>query len=504
MLFNSVISWYFKKRIQQVEFATQNPLEVQYNWWKRLVKQGVGTEFGKVHGFDALRSLDDYRRNIPIQNYDSLKPYIKRIMSGEQQLLWPSEIKWFAKSSGTTSDKSKFIPVSFEALEECQFKGARDLMTIYCHNNLGTKIFEGKSLMIGGSHEVNRLDNDSYYGDLSAVMMNNLPFWVNLLRTPKPEIALMPNWETKLEKMAQSTIDVDVTSISGVPTWTMILMNRLLELKGVDNILEIWPNLELYMHGGVGFEPYRMPFGKLIPSSKMNYLESYNASEGFFGVQDSLQSSGDMLLMTDYGIYYEFMPMTEYGKEEPQTKTLEEVETGVNYALVISTNAGLWRYVVGDTIKFTKLNPYRFRITGRTKLYINAFGEELMIDNAEKALSEACKRTDSRIRDYTAAPIYLSDGESGAHQWLIEFERRPKCITEFREELDANLKRVNSDYEAKRNGDLALAQPHIKVCEDGTFYSWMKQRGKLGGQNKVPRLSNDRRIVEEILTLLQK
>jgi hypothetical protein len=504
MLFNSVISWYFKKRIQQVEYGIQNPVEVQVNLWRKLLMQGRKTEFGKAHGFDAINSIDDYRNNVPIHNYDSLKHYIARIMRGEQGVLWPSEIKWFAKSSGTTSDKSKFIPVSFEALDECQFRGARDLMTIYCHNNPGTKIFEGKSLMIGGSHEVNKLDRDSYYGDLSAVMMNNLPFWVNLLRTPKPEIALMPNWETKLEKMAQSTQDVDVTSISGVPTWTMILMNRLIELKGADSILDIWPNLELYMHGGVGFTPYRQPFSKLIPSFSMNYMETYNASEGFFGIQDSMNKDSDMLLMMDYGIYYEFMPMSEYGKEHPMTKTLEEVEEGVNYALIISTNAGLWRYTVGDTIMFTSLKPYRFKITGRTKLFINAFGEELMIDNAEQALAEACRETNAQVRDYTAAPVYLSNGEAGAHQWLIEFEQHPDDMSVFEKLLDERLKAANSDYEAKRNGNLALHHPQIEVCSEGTFYEWMKRRGKLGGQHKVPRLSNDRKIVEEILTLIGK
>lgn len=501
MLFNSVISWYFKKRIQHVQYSIENPIEIQQNLWKRLIREASGTEFGRLYGFDSLRHSDDFKQRIPVHTYETLKPYIQRVMRGEQNVLWPTEIKWFAKSSGTTSDKSKFIPVSFEALDECQFKGARDLMTIYCHNNPGTKIFEGKSLMIGGSHELNKLDKDSYFGDLSAVLMNNLPFWVNLLRTPKPEIALMSNWESKLEKMAQSTLSVDVTSISGVPTWTMVLMNRLIELKGADSILDIWPNLELYMHGGVGFDPYRRPFHKLIPTSSMKYLETYNASEGFFGMQDSMESTGDMLLMTDYGIYYEFMPVSEIGKENPKTLTLEEVELDKNYAIIISTNAGLWRYKVGDTVMFTSLNPYRIRISGRTKLFINAFGEELMIDNAEKALSEACKRTNSLIREYTAAPIYLKNGEAGAHQWLIEFERQPDDLQRFQYELDQLLMSVNSDYEAKRNGNLALNPPQIEVCTEGTFYNWMKHKGKLGGQNKVPRLSNDRKIVEEILNL---
>lgn len=501
MLFNSVISWYFKKRIQQVQFGMNNPVEVQNKLWGSLIEAGKQTVFGKKHGFDSLANPNDYRNNVPVQDYDTLKPYINRLMQGHQFELWPTEIKWFAKSSGTTSDKSKFIPVSFEALEECQFRGARDLMTIYCHNNPDSKIFEGKSLMIGGSHEVNKLDKNTYCGDLSAVMMNNLPFWVNLLRTPKQEIALMSDWEIKLEKMAKSTMNVDVTSISGVPTWTMLLMNRLLHLTGADNILDIWPNLELYMHGGVGFDPYRQPFSKLIPSRTMNYMETYNASEGFFGIQDTLEPTGDMILMMDYGIYYEFMPMSEFGKSEPKTKTLEEVEVGKNYAIIITTNAGLWRYMLGDTVMFTSTSPFRFRITGRTKLFINTFGEELMIDNAEIAMAEACKRTNAELKEYTAAPIYLQNEDAGGHQWLIEFEKEPESIQQFQHELDTLLKEVNSDYEAKRAGDLALKPPQIHICRSGTFYNWMKEKGKLGGQHKVPRLSNNREIVEEILGL---
>lgn len=501
MIFNTLISWYFKKRIQQVQYGIENPIQVQQDLFHQLIKSGCATEYGKIHGFNSIRNADQFRNNVPIQDYDSLKPYIQRIMRGEQQVLWPTEIRWFAKSSGTTSDKSKFIPVSFEALDECQFRGARDLLTIYCHNNPETRIFDGKSLMIGGSHELNKLAKDSYYGDLSAVMMNNLPFWVNLLRTPKPEIALMADWEKKMEKMAKATLNEDVTSISGVPTWTLLLLNRLIELKGVSNMSEVWPNLELYMHGGVGFDPYREQFHQLIPHTGMNYLETYNASEGFFGIQDSVKPSGDLLLMMDYGIYYEFMPVSELNNEFPKTLTLEEVEENKQYALVITTNAGLWRYVVGDTIMFTSTRPYRFRIIGRTKLYINAFGEELMIDNAEVALSGACLKTNSIIKDYTAGPLYLTSEQAGAHEWLIEFEQHPDNLEAFQMELDFLLKQVNSDYEAKRAGNMALKEPQIVVCKSGTFYNWLKSKGKLGGQHKVPRLSNDRKIIDEILSL---
>lgn len=487
--------------MQSVRSSIELPLSTQKQLLQELVNEGKFTDFGKKHGFADIKTYDDFKKSIPIQTYESLKPFINQIMKGKQNVLWPSEIKWFAKSSGTTSDKSKFIPVSFESLEDCQFKGMRDLLSLYCHHNPDTKIFEGKSLMIGGSHEINKLNESSYTGDLSAVLMNNTPFWVNLLRTPKPHIALLPHWETKLEKMALATVNEDVTSISGVPTWTLLLMNRVMELKGAKTIKEVWPNLELYMHGGVGFDPYRAPFAKLDPTNSINFMETYNASEGFFGIQDIGVNDGSMLLMTDFGVFYEFMPMTEYGKENATVVGLNEVEVGKNYALIISTNAGLWRYMIGDTIMFTETKPFRFKITGRTKLFINAFGEELMIENAEKAMAEACRKTNALVADYTAAPIYLKSDQSGAHQWLIEFDRLPDDLDIFRLELDNMLKAVNSDYEAKRNGNLALEAPHINVCQRGTFYKWLKAKGKLGGQNKVPRLSNDRKIVEEILSI---
>jgi GH3 auxin-responsive promoter len=501
MIFNSLISWYFKKRIQQVKYGIENPVQVQQDLFQELIRNGRSTEYGRQHGFEAIKTTDSFRTEVPIRDYDQIKPYIQRIMRGEQQVLWPSEIRWFAKSSGTTSDKSKFIPVSFEALDECQFRGGRDLLTIYCHNNPETRIFDGKGLMIGGSHELNKLAKDSYCGDLSAVMMNNLPFWVNLLRTPKPEIALMADWEHKMEKMVKATLQDDVTSISGVPTWTLLLLHRLINLKGAENVTDVWPNIELYMHGGVGFDPYRHQFEKLIPSSNMNYLETYNASEGFFGMQDSVKTTGDLLLMMDYGVYYEFLPMSELENENAKTLSLEEVKVDENYALIITTNAGLWRYMLGDTIMFTSTSPFRFRITGRTKLYINTFGEELMIDNAEVALSSACLKTNSKIRDYTAGPVYMRTDKSGAHEWLIEFEQQPEDLNRFQLELDSMLKQVNSDYEAKRAGNLALKAPHIVICKEGTFYNWLKSKDKLGGQHKVPRLSNDRKIIEEILSL---
>ena len=498
---NSFLAWYFKKRMPQVEYAILNPAETQFNTFRDLIYKGTKTEFGKLHGYADIHSIEDFQNNVPLQDYETLKPYINRILKGEQRLLWPTDISWFAKSSGTTSDKSKFIPVSFEALEECQFRGGRDILTLYCEHNPEAKIFQGKGLLIGGSHEINPLADNIYYGDLSAVIMNNLPFWVNLLSTPKPEIALMANWEKKLEKMAQVTKYEDVTSISGVPTWTLLLFKRLLELTGKNNMMEVWPNLELYMHGGVNFGPYREQFRHYIPSDKMNYIETYNASEGFFGIQEKPGSDG-MLLMVDYGVFYEFIPMSEFGMENPRTLILDEVETGVNYAIVITTNAGLWRYVIGDTIKFVSTSPYRFHITGRTKLYINTFGEELMIENAEAAITLACAETGSVIRDFTAAPVYLKENQPGGHEWLIEFNTCPESLDHFAERLDVHLKNLNSDYEAKRTGNMAIALPKVRICKEGVFYNWLKDKGKLGGQNKVPRLSNDRKIIEELYQYL--
>jgi hypothetical protein len=500
-LVNSFLSWFFKKRIGQIQYSVANPIETQEEVFRNLIKKGQKTAFGKFYGFDKIDTYEAYKSAVPVQDYEQLKPYITRILEGEQQVLWPSEIKWFAKSSGTTSDKSKFIPVSFEALDECQFQGARDLVTQFCHLYPDTKIFEGKSLMIGGSHEVNKLSSDSFYGDLSAVMMNNLPFWVNMLRTPRPEIALMPDWEDKMEKMAHATLEENVTSISGVPTWTILLMKRVMELKNADTIHDVWPNLELFMHGGVNFDPYKSEFEKLTRGKKIHFMESYNASEGFFGIQDTLFGEENMLLMPNYGVFYEFIPIQELHKDNPISYSLAEVETGTTYALLISTNAGLWRYAIGDTLEFTSLKPFRFKIKGRTKLFINAFGEELMIENAEKAITLACQETASSVFEFTAAPKYISNGQKGAHEWWIEFKNEPEDLNLFTQTLDKHLKSVNSDYEAKRAGDLALGCPIIHSCKPGTFYAYMKERNKLGGQHKVPRLSNDRKIVTEIKAL---
>ena len=501
-IFNSVFTWFMKKRIHQIELFMKYPNEVQEEWFEQLIALASNTEWGKKYGYKSITTLNEFKNRVPIQNYDTLKPYIERMLKGEKNVLWPSEIRWFAKSSGTTNDRSKFIPVSEEALEECHFKGGKDLLTIYFNNRPDTRMFTGKILTLGGSHQISSLNADTSFGDLSAVIMKNLPLWAEFSRTPNLDITLMENFEEKIEKVAMATKDVNVTSLGGVPTWNILLLKKVLEVTGKKNILEVWPNMELYFHGAVNFTPYREQFKKLIPSDSMYYLETYNASEGFFGIQDT-DHGGDMLLMLDYGIFYEFLPLENLNDENPETLTLDEVELDKNYALIISTNAGLWRYLIGDTIRFTSLSPFRIQITGRTKHFINAFGEELIIDNAERALDEACQQTGAIIRDYTAAPVYFDGDESGAHEWIIEFEKKPAEFDRFVDLLDETLRRINSDYDAKRFKDMALRRPIVRKAPNGTFYNWLKEKGKLGGQHKVPRLANNREYADSILRMME-
>jgi len=502
-IFNTVIAWFMKKRIHQMELFMKYPQEVQREWLKKLLQTARDTEIGQQYDFRSITTPEHFRERLPIVEYDGLKPYIQRLMKGEQNVLWPSEIKWFAKSSGTTTDKSKFIPVTEEALEECHFKGGKDLLSIYCNLYPQTNLFSGKAIGMGGTHQIVELSNESIYyqGDLSAILMQNLPLWVEFLRTPNLAVALMDDWEAKIEKMARITMQHDVTNISGVPSWTLLLLRRILDISGKKNLLEIWPNFELFIHGGVSFHPYREQFRELLPSEEVHYLETYNASEGFFAIQDGIDPD-EMLLMLDYGIYYEFVPLDQITAESPKALALEEVQTGVHYAIVITTNAGLWRYLVGDTVQFTSLNPYRIRITGRTRNFINAFGEELIVENAEKALAVACDRCGCRILDYTAAPIFLQGSHRGAHEWLIEFETPPSDIEFFTEIFDNALKSQNSDYEAKRFHGMMLSEPIVRIMPPNTFYNWLKAKGKLGGQHKVPRLFNTRKYVDEILSSL--
>lgn len=422
-------------------------------------------------------------------------------MEGENYLLWPTVTKWFAKSSGTTTHRSKFIPVTNESLQGCHYKGGKDLLAMYYTNHPKRKLYNGKHLIIGGSAELNPLDNNAYFGDLSAIIVKNLPWWAEIRRTPSREIALMSEWEEKIERMAESTIKEDVLILAGVPSWTMVLATKILEITGKNNLKEVWPKLELFMHGGVNFDPYREQFKRLIPDPAMNYVETYNASEGFFGMQDQVHSN-ELLLMLDYGIYYEFIPMSEFhGTASTTVMNLEEVELGINYAMVVTTNGGLWRYILGDTIQFTSTHPFRFRITGRTKSYLNTFGEEVIVENAESAIAWACKETNAQLHEYTAAPIFMTDTANGSHEWLVEFTVEPTNLEAFNIQLDNKLREINSDYDAKRFKDLVLSPPTIRSLPTGTFSTWLKSIGKLGGQNKVPRLTNDRTIVEQLLNL---
>ncbi len=505
-LVHSILSGILKKRLRQLEFFLRHPQEVQYRWLIQLIRSAASTEWGKQYDYKSLRTYEQFRERVTVQDYESLKACIFRIKTGETNILWPGKVRWFAKSSGTTSDKSKFIPVTNEALRECHFKGGKDLLAIYLHNNPDSKLFTGKLLSLGGSQNINSVDGSgskSYYGDLSAILIQNIPFWIQQFMIPRPSIALMERWESKIELTAHASIHQKVTNINGVPSWTQVLMNRILEITGRQHIHEIWPHLELFVHGAVNFEPYRPAFARFFPDPRMKYYETYNASEGFFAIQDR-NHSDEMLLLLDHGVFYEFIPADKDGQYNGQAIPLWEVQPGVNYAMVITTNAGLWRYKIGDTIRFTSLHPYRIQVTGRTAQFINAFGEELMIDNAERAIAEACLKSGAVIREYTAAPLFFPHNSCGAHEWLIEFEQEPVSLEAFQYHLDQALKKLNSDYEAKRSDDMALQKPIIRSLQKGTFYQWLKSKNKLGGQHKVPRLANHRLFADEILNLIHE
>lgn len=498
-LLSSAISKLARMRLWRIEKWSNHPVAAQREVLQDLVTAAQYTEFGKKYGFTRLFSLKEFKKRVPIHEYEDLKPYIERMMNGEDNVLWNTPIRWFAKSSGTTSDKSKFIPISEESLQQNHYQASKDVLSNYYKNFPSSNLLTGKGLVVGGSHQISRVNEEIQYGDLSAVLMQNSPFWGQWLRTPELSVALLDEWETKIEKLAQITADENVTSIAGVPTWTILLLKRILEIKDKKNIREVWPNLELYIHGGVSFTPYREQFHKIIGDT-INYLEIYNASEGFFAGQQNPNDSG-MLLFTEHGIFYEFMPVEEYGKREPATVGLKDVKLNCQYALVISTTGGLWRYLVGDTIQFTSLNPYKVIVSGRLKHFINAFGEEVIVDNTDKAIAVASEKTGAVVSDYTAAPVYFSEGSNGTHEWLIEFDKTPEDLAVFTAELDAALKSINSDYEAKRYKDIALRMPVVHALQKGTFTRWLRSKGKLGGQHKIPRLSNERKILEEVLAL---
>ncbi len=499
---NSIASWFLKKRIHQMELFVKYPNEVQHELLHHLVENAKDTELGKKFGFESIQNYKDFSERVPLFTYEEFQPYIERARQGESNIFWPTPIKMFAKSSGTTNAKSKFIPISEESLEDCHFAAGKDLLCVYLNNNPEASLFTGKNLRLGGSKEIYR-NNGTSFGDLSALLIDNMPFWATYSSTPKNEISLMNDWEEKMAAIIKETREENVTSLAGVPSWMLVLLNQVIEKTEVSHLKELWPNLEVYFHGGVSFEPYRSQYQSLIPDRNFKYYEIYNASEGFFAIQDQ-NNSDELLLLLDYGIFYEFIPMDNFGSGEEKAIPLAEVELGKNYALVITTNAGLWRYMVGDTVKFTSLSPYRIKITGRTKHFINVFGEELIIENTDKAIGIASIVHQADVKDYSVGPIFMEGKEKGAHQWVIEFNTPPQDIEAFASSLDKELQKLNSDYEAKRKNDTTLKRLQLVVAKENLFYEWLKKNDKLGGQHKIPRLSNSRRFVEELIEMNNK
>lgn len=498
-LVHSVASWFLKKRIHQMELFIKYPHEVQYELLKKLIQKAKHTEVGKKYDFSSITCYEEFAARVPLQQYEDFEPDIERSRRGEHNIFWPTPIKWFAKSSGTTNAKSKFIPVSEESLEKCHFAAGKDMLCMYLNNNPGSHLFSGKSLRLGGSKEIYE-ENGTQFGDLSAILIDNMPFWAEYSSTPSNEISLMSNWEVKMPAIVDQTINENVTSLAGVPSWMLVLLNNALQAADKKDLFEIWPNLEVYFHGGVNFAPYADQYKNILPKESFRYYEIYNASEGFFAIQDT-NDSKELLLMLDYGVFYEFIPMDTFGTDQEKVITLSEVEVGKNYAVLITTNAGLWRYKIGDTVRFTSIHPYRIKITGRTKHHINVFGEELIIENAEEALRKASQAANCEIVDYTAAPIFMEGKEKGAHEWVIEFKTPPKDFQQFVNSFDQHLQNINSDYEAKRFNNMTLNPPTVHQARERLFYDWLKKRDKLGGQHKIPRLSNKRHYIEELLAM---
>ncbi|QZK91351.1 GH3 auxin-responsive promoter family protein [Flavobacterium sp. CHNK8] len=498
-IINSFASWVLKQRIHQIELFLKYPNEVQEELLMHLIQSSKNTVVGKEYEFASIQTYATFAERVPISSYEELQPLIERTRQGEQNVFWETPIKWFAKSSGTTNAKSKFIPVSNEALEDCHYKGSKDLLCLYLNNNEDSELFVGKSLRLGGSSQIYE-DKNTFFGDLSAILIENMPIWAEFSSTPSSKTSLMSEWETKIAAIINETKNENVTSFAGVPSWMLVLMNKMLEETGKGNLLELWPNLEVYFHGGVNFEPYREQYQKILPKKDFKYYEIYNASEGFFAIQD-LNYSSDLLLMLDYGIFYEFIPMDTFGTPNQKVVRLADVVLFKNYAIVITTNSGLWRYMIGDTVRFTSLNPYRIRVTGRTKHHINVFGEELMVENTDQAIAKACKITQTEVVDYTVAPIFMEGKEKGAHEWMIEFKDNPTDVAEFQKVLDESIQALNSDYEAKRYNNMTLNPLVINVARKNLFYDWLKDRDKLGGQHKIPRLSNQRDYLEQLKEL---
>lgn len=502
-IINQLWAWYLNKHMRQIDYFIRHSEEVQAQQLQQLLEKTKNTEWGKKFDYKSIRTPQQLADRVPVQDYETVKNYIARMMHGERDVLWPGQIRKFAKSSGTTSDKSKYIPVTPENLKDCHVRGGWHLLTLLYQNRPHTTIFGGRNTVIGGSAIDFPEFPQSRVGDVSAIILEQIPWVAKMAHSPGMDIALMADFEAKLEKIARITIQKDVRMIAGTPTWIVVLFQRILELTGKQHMLEVWENFQVYIHGAVSFTPYRERFRQFIPTDDFAYQETYNASEGYFAIQSDF-SKDDMLLLLDNGVYYEFLPMEEWDKEFPKAIGLHEVETGKNYALVVSTNSGLWRYKIGDTVMFTSTHPYKLKITGRTKQFINAFGEEVMVANTDKALQMTCSELNTVVKEYTVAPVFFEKGEDkGGHEWIIEFEKSPHSMDVFAECLDQNLQKVNSDYEAKRFNNLALERLRLHAAPQGTFYEWMKSRGKLGAQQKVPRLSNSRDYVEGILSMIK-
>lgn len=494
----NILHWYLKKRIREIEYFIKFPQETQYNILKQLLNQAKNTIYGKQYGFQSIKNYHDFKNNVPIVTYEKFEPYIRQARKGKKDVTWSGKIKYFAKSSGTTNSNSKFIPISNESLKKCHYKAGKDLLALYINNHANSKIFNFKNLRLGGSSKIYNIFNTKY-GDLSAILIENLPFWIEFFNVPNKEISLMSEWEAKLKAIANQIVNEQVVSFTGIPSWMLILLQKVKNIRKIEYLDEIWNNIEVFFHGGINFSPYKKQYDKLFKKS-IRYYEVYNASEGFFAIQDQFNSS-DLLLLLDYGIFYEFISMDKFMTQNPKIISIESVELHKNYALIISTNGGLWRYIIGDTIKFTSLNPHRIQITGRTQHYINAFGEELMIENAEIALKIVCDKTHSILKEYTAGPIFMKKNQQGSHQWIIEFIKGPENLEIFSKILDQELQKINSDYKAKRYKNIILNSPKIELARNNLFFDWMKQRGKLGGQNKIPRLSNTRIYIDELIKM---
>lgn len=500
-MLNNIINWYLRNRVSRIDAFLKDPHKVQNDWFQYIMKQGAQTKFGVKYGLNAATSYHDFSKQVPRFEYETIQPYIEKMLHGESDILWPGKIEWFSKSSGTTSSRSKLIPVSTENLEACHIRGPKDTLSFYAGLKPGNALFRGSAIVMGGTHEVYDAAAGTHCGDVSAIMMEHMPVLGKWMVVPDLETALMAEWEAKIAKIAEASARNNITNLSGVPTWTIVLFRKILEITGKSNLLEVWPDFELFIHGGVSFDPYVEQFKQFFPGDQVSYLEVYNASEGYFAAQMEFHDDG-MLLLLDNGVFYEFIPMDQFGDPNPDIISLSEVVIDKNYAMVITTNAGLYRYLIGDTVRFTSTYPYKIRITGRTKHFINVFGEEVIVENADKALFQACEKHEAVVSEYTVGPKFIKGGDKGAHEWVVEFEKKPENSDAFTNDLDLNLQALNSDYEAKRYKSMALERLILHSVPNGTFIKWMKSRDKLGGQNKVPRLSNSRDYLESILELV--